>query len=494
MAKLLEFASMPVLPRHVRLTPRETKVSRGTEEENSWTKRQRHWRNIKAQLAQQAAEKQAQQREKPLTLIGGGEKPHLPPLPKSLQHAQIPAKDVEQIQSTYHWRPCQLTEHVYAADLPGRSLGTYVNTLSYDLGKETLQGAKPLSIRLAPDNFTAQGSVWCYLLEDSFIQCRGVVIGTCPKTHDPENGRNIQICRLPVEARPRRGLQFAALSREAYDVGGHVTYTSSRVTLTVTPDGWICGHSTREMQGAIDLSAIRFCKTGGLSLTDEVTLHTVDVGSSRLVCLQGHLHECFFASDSKRPVAILPESCRPKEVLHFVTSGSGPGGFHLVQLRPQKGSGIGGDLMWKDGVWSHDQVHLTGIMYEVNADALEFSFLDASWTPEILRIFVAEFQRFLISKFGSIDDAWDEAFDLDGLGAVNFTQFSMGCKKAGYVGNATRLWAAINEDAGAEICLEELARDYLNPPAEPEPESEMTRRPSLAQALSGLEGLPIPDA
>lgn len=29
----------------------------------------------------------------------------------------------------------------------------------------------------------------CYLLEDSFIQCRGVVIGTCPKTHDPENGR-----------------------------------------------------------------------------------------------------------------------------------------------------------------------------------------------------------------------------------------------------------------------------------------------------------------
>ena len=32
------------------------------------------------------------------------------------------------------------------------------------------------------------------------------------------------------------------------------------------------------------------------------------------------------------------------------------------------GSGIGGDIMWKDGVWSHDQVHLTGIMQlgEVN--------------------------------------------------------------------------------------------------------------------------------
>eukprot|EP00913_Durusdinium_trenchii_P002978 g2759.t1 len=350
-------------------------------------------------------------------------------------------------------------------------------------------GQGPPTVRLAPENFTAQGSVWCYLMEDSFIQCRGVVIGTCPKTHDPENGRNIRICRLPVEARPRRGLQFAALSREAYDVGGHVTYTSSRVTLTVTPDGWICGHSTREMQGAIDLSAVRFCKTGGLSLTDEVTLHTVDVGGSRLVCLQGHLHECFFASDSKRPVAMLPESCRPQEVLSFVTAGSGPGAFHLVQLRPIRGSGIGGDLMWKDGVWSHDQVHLTGIMYEVNPDALQFSFLDASWTPEILRIFVAEFQKFLISKFGGIEEAWDEAFDLTGEGVVNFTQFSMGCKKAGYVGNATRLWAALCEDGGGEIKLEELARDYLNPPAEPQPESEVTRRPSLAAMLSGLEEL-----
>ena len=30
-----------------------------------------------------------------------------------------------------------------------------------------------------------------------------------------------------AQARPRRGYQFAALSREAYNVEGHVTYTSS---------------------------------------------------------------------------------------------------------------------------------------------------------------------------------------------------------------------------------------------------------------------------
>ena len=67
----------------------------------------------------------------------------------------------------------------------------------------------------------------CYVMEDCFIQCRGVVIGTCFKTHDPENGRDIRICRLPVEARPRRGLQFAALSREAYDVGGEAFPTGN---------------------------------------------------------------------------------------------------------------------------------------------------------------------------------------------------------------------------------------------------------------------------
>ncbi|CAJ1387716.1 unnamed protein product [Effrenium voratum] len=445
---------------------------------------------MQAQLAAQAEEKLSQQRVKPLTLIGGGEKPYLPPLPPSLHRADIPAKDVEQIQSTYHWRPCQIREHCFAADEPGRTLGTYVNTLSFNLSPAMLQAARPLQIRLAPGNFTAQGTVWCYIMEDSFIQCKGVVIGTCPKTHDPETGRNIRICRLPVEARPRRALQFAALSREAYDVGGHVSYTSSRVALTVTPDGWICGHSTREMEGAIDLSSIRFCKTGGLSLTDEVTLHTVDVMGSRLVCLQGHLHECFYVSDCRRPLAMLPESCRPKEVLHFVTAGSGPGAFHLVQVRPMKGSGIGGDLMWKDGVWNHDQVHMTGIMYEVHGDALQCSFLDASWSPEILRIFVAEFQKFLVAKFGSIEDAWDEAFDLDCVGTVNFTQFSMGCKKAGYVGNATRLWAALNQDQGEDISLEEFARDSLDPEAATPklgPPGRESQRPSVSFMIHDLD-------
>lgn len=36
--------------------------------------------------------------------------------------------------------------------------------------------------------------------------------------------------------------------------------------------------------------------------------------------------------------------------------------------------------------------------------------------------------------------------------SIFFHRFSMGCKKAGYVGNATRLWAAINEVGRASWC------------------------------------------
>lgn len=62
-------------------------------------------------------------------------------------------------------------------------------------------------------------------------------------------------------------------------------------------------------------------------------------------------------------------------------------------------------------------------------------------------------------KFGSIEEAWTYAFDTDGSGSVNFTEFGLGCKAAGYVGNATRLWAALDEDRSGEISLEELGAE-----------------------------------
>jgi len=228
----------------------------------------------------------------------------------------------------------------------------------------------------------------------------------------------------------------------------------------VTPDGALSGISSQELSGAIDLSAVRFAIDGGISLVDEVSLHTVDVGSSRLVSLQGALNESHFLTHPKKAFALLPESCRPPQELAFVTAGSCSGGFHLLVAKPQHNSGgVGGGLWWKDSVWNRDRIHLTGVLFEVAADALSFSTLDSSWNPESLRVFVTDFQNFLIRKFGSIEEAWSQAFDLDRSGSVNFTEFGQGCKALGYVGNATRLWAALDDDRSGEISLQELEMD-----------------------------------
>merc|ERR1719222_787999 len=98
--------------------------------------------------------------------------------------------------------------------------------------------------------------------------------------------------------------------------------------------------------------------------------------------------------------------------------------------RPMRGCGVGGDLIWRDSIWNHDQIHLTGMMFEVASDAIQFSALSASWTGESLKIFVKDFQNFLIRKFGSIQVAWEQAFDLDGSGSINFTEFGLGCKSS----------------------------------------------------------------
>jgi hypothetical protein len=319
------------------------------------------------------------------------------------------------------------------------------------------EGAPSHLVRVESSSFAAREPVWAYLVGGSFVMLKGVVVGVCPREHEPASGRNMRIARLPVPVRPRRALQFAAMSREAYLVDDEIYYNDPHlVTLIVTPDGWICGVSSKEAEGAIDLSAIRFCVGGGISLVDEVSLHTVDIAGTRMVALQGALNERFFSVDSHKPLALLPESCRPPKELPFIVAGSSPGGFHLLMARQERGYGVGGDIFWRDSIWNHDQINLSGMMFEVAPDAVQFSTLSSSWTSEGLKIFVKDFQNFLIRKFGSIEVAWSVAFDLDGSGSINFTEFGLGCKSSGYVGNATRLWAALDEDRSGEISLDEL--------------------------------------
>jgi len=332
--------------------------------------------------------------------------------------------------------------------------------LSTDVKNKTFQGASGHMIRIEPGNFKAKESLWCYLVGGNFVVCKGLVVGMCPREHDPENGRSMRIARLPADSRPDKPLQFAAVSREPYLCGGHTSHTASLVTIIVLPDGWILGTSTRNVQGIVDLSTVRFCIGKGICLIDDVSLHTCELNGTRMVTLQGALSNRFFAVHSFKPLALLPESCRAPYEMPFVVAGNAPGGYHLIIISPCHGFGTGGDLYWRDSIWNHDGINLSGIMYEVASDALVHSTLNTKWTDESQRIFVEDFQKFLVRRFGSIEVAWEKAFDIDGSGGINFTEFGMGCKLAGFVGNATRLWAALDEDGGGDISLEELAKHW----------------------------------
>eukprot|EP00929_Paragymnodinium_shiwhaense_P041251 TRINITY_DN21438_c0_g1_i1.p1 TRINITY_DN21438_c0_g1~~TRINITY_DN21438_c0_g1_i1.p1 ORF type:complete len:439 (-),score=84.68 TRINITY_DN21438_c0_g1_i1:196-1512(-) len=383
----------------------------------------------------------------------------------------------DKVASSYHWRPVQLKEHPQQMGFMSYSVGTYVETLTMHIANETYADSTSRLLRLESTNFTADGSLWCYLVGGCFVICKGQVVG-----HGIQRGMKMLLGRLPVECRPRSELRFAALSREAYDVGGHIAYTSHLVTLFVGADGYVHLVSSRETEGAIDLSAIRFCIEGGISLIDGVSLHTVDVGGTRLVTLQGTLTDRFHTVHSAKPLALLPESCRPPRELPFITSGRSAGGFHLLVAKPSYDMGCGGELFWRDSIWNHDQLHLTGLMYEVAADARQISTLSSRWTGESLQIFVKDFQNFLIRKFGTIEAAWFQAFDTDGSGSVNFTEFGLGCKASGYVGNATRLWAALDEDRSGEISIEEMHMGMLAPAEETATTLQM---PALEAASAG---------
>lgn len=350
----------------------------------------------------------------------------------------------DSVCAPYHWPPAQT----------GFSVGTKVGTLSMNLGMCRFENVVTHLIRLEPNNFVSQEAPRCHLLGGNFVICKGLVVGKCPRHHDPAVGRNMKIARLPIEFRPRKTLQFAAVSREAYAVNGHISYSSTLVTLVVTPEGYILGVGGREPEGTIDLSAIRFCTGKGISLVDDVSLHTCDVQGTRLVTLQGQLSNRWWNRDHRHPLALLPESCRPPCEQYFIVTGTSSGGFHLLQVRPSFSFGCGGDLMWKDGVWNRDKVNLTGVMFEVAPDAVKHTVFAAG--REGAAVLIRDFQQFLIRRFGSIELAWREAFDLDGSGEINFTEFGLGCKAAGYVGNATRLWAVFDEDQSGEISLVEL--------------------------------------
>lgn len=112
--------------------------------------------------------------------------------------------------------------------------------------------------------------------------------------------------------------------------------------------------------------------------------------------------------------------------------------------------------MWSDGIWIRDQIHLTGVMFEVAPEAMSIS---EYGFEEGIPVLIREFQGCVLRRWGTMEQAWSAAFDIDGSGTVTFSEFSMGCKRSGYVSNAMRIWSLLDVDKDGTISLAELDTD-----------------------------------
>jgi len=70
-------------------------------------------------------------------------------------------------------------------------------------------------------------------------------------------------------------------------------------------------------------------------------------------------------------------------------------------------------------------------------------------------IVLGDFQKFLKSKFGSLEAAWQE-YDVYGDGKVDFTDFVDGCKFARFGGNVIRLWSMLDVQNHGVITFEDF--------------------------------------
>lgn len=360
------------------------------------------------------------------------------------------------------------------------------------IANKTLEGSQPYVLRIEKDHFSSKSSAWCYLVGGTCVACKGLVQGRA-------NGRGgIRIARLPDGLYPARPLWFAALARNPHvtDVSGPGSNRYSLATLLVTPDGWITKAAGRSPEDIIDLSAIRFCTDKGISLMDEVTVHTVDAGNGRLVSLQGALrHKHWNLGDHLKPLLTLPESCRLPQPLIFIVPGTSVESYHVVSLRKLDIAGCGAEVHWCDSIWIRDRINLTGVMYEADTSALACTLMGQTEYERDVKaqVLIGDFTRCLSKKFGSVHEGLKRAFfigslnpykdkDIESSSCVNFTQFLSGCKIIGYTSNVTKLWALLDEDQSGSVDYDELlegARRWNknNVPLPPLPQALSTSEP-----------------
>merc|ERR1712008_283218 len=224
----------------------------------------------------------------------------------------------------------------------------------------------------------------------------------------------------------------------------------------------ISGFGLRGTEGAVDLSAVRFSTSLGMSLTHAVRAHVCDVLGDRMVVLQGLVAERQFGEyiacgrHGSRLLLELPENCKPQQEQAFVVAGGRNGGFHLIRTKLSTNAGFGGGLEWADCVYSRDAIHLSGLLYRAAPEVARLPLDMNNWTPMKRYVVVRDFQHLLQRKFTSCEEAWHRAFDVSGRGHVDFSEFSQGCKISGFCGNVTRLWVMLDNWGRGELTLYDL--------------------------------------
>jgi hypothetical protein len=354
----------------------------------------------------------------------------------------------------YAWTPVQQWQHGFIESK--YYMGTYVNTLSLNL---QTTGLDWLDLQLPQDAVPPRLTPRCSLLGSGMILCSGIVRTTPIYDVDKRSVSSGYLSRLPEGMRPLDALPFAALGQEAAGKSLKCKVQPELVKLMVTPDGWIRCLSEHAEKMFIDLSAVRFCLGGGLAIRDEVRLHTCDLPSCRVIMLQGSLAERSFPVDSVNPLTELPMACRPESSVSFVVAGTRLGSHHLVTVKPTNAYGLGAEVLWSDAILDFDIINLSGIMYEACSTALQHSIEARDWSDNRKKLVVFEFQKILLKRYGTLRAAWQQAFDTESLGSINFTKFGFGCKAVGYKGNLFRLWRMFDESGNGEITLSELAMD-----------------------------------
>lgn len=357
------------------------------------------------------------------------------------QHQHASASNSKALHRPFKWVPIQALE-LAADDTYFR--GAHVNSLSPIL--------KPgPEIHWTHMDTTKAGKVSelsCCLVGSKMVFCRGLV-----KCLDATPG--VRIAQLPPSMLPSGTLTFAVLCDGPEEQG------LSLGRLKVARDGWLYVESVK-CGCLIDLGGVRFAIGGGLPLAESVQVFACNLSSQRLVMLQGMVSEKVFDLWPGDPLIKLPPDFKPPATCPFVVPGARSGGFHLIDIAP---SLSGGHLCWRDSVWNRDEIELTGVTYELNATGANLgclpSALIGTWSSARRNIVISDFHKFVASKFGSLESAW-EAYNVYGDGQVDFKDFTEGCKIAKFSGNICRLWSMLDVQKAGIITYEEFLGSCSN--------------------------------